>query len=140
MYPQAEIPVTQISLLQGLDAGKHVTMGKALSLLKERNILIVGSGFSIHNMNLFSTNMENQDDPLNNEFQEWLIHINTQIEDPEERASLLTKWEEAPGARYCHPREEHLLPLHVCAGISDKKAELIFDDFILGKRSVAFKF
>jgi aromatic ring-opening dioxygenase catalytic subunit (LigB family) len=50
----------------------------------------------------------------------------------------LTEWEKAPSARYCHPREEHLMPLQVCAGMADKPAKLIFDDRILGKRSVAF--
>jgi hypothetical protein len=43
-----------------------------------------------------------------------------------------------PAARYCHPREEHLLPLHVCVGMADKIGRLIFDDYILGKRSIAF--
>jgi hypothetical protein len=38
----------------------------------------------------------------------------------------------------CQPREEHLLPLHVCAGMAKKSATLIFDDDILGKRAVAF--
>ena len=47
-------------------------------------------------------------------------------------------WEEAPSARYCHPREEHLLPLHVCVGMADGPGVTIFDDYILGKRSVAF--
>ena len=46
-------------------------------------------------------------------------------------------WEKAPSARYCHPREEHLLPLHVCLGLGDSQAQVIFDDYILGKRAVA---
>ena len=55
-----------------------------------------------------------------------------------ERERRLVEWEKAPSARYCHPREEHLLPLHVCQGMADMPAKLIFDDQILGKRSVAF--
>jgi len=50
----------------------------------------------------------------------------------------LTLWEEAPSARYCHPREEHLLPLHVCMGMADGPGVTVFDDYIAGKRSVAF--
>jgi 4,5-DOPA dioxygenase extradiol len=50
----------------------------------------------------------------------------------------LIEWEKAPSARYCHPREEHLLPVHVCLGMAGKSAEVVFDDQILGKRSVAF--
>jgi 4,5-DOPA dioxygenase extradiol len=41
-------------------------------------------------------------------------------------------------ARYCHPREEHLPPLHVCAGMAGKAASVIFNDLIFGKRAVAF--
>ncbi len=55
-----------------------------------------------------------------------------------EREQRLIEWEKAPFARYCHPREEHLLPLHVCSGMVDKPAKVAFDDRILGKRSLAF--
>jgi aromatic ring-opening dioxygenase catalytic subunit (LigB family) len=50
----------------------------------------------------------------------------------------LINWAQAPSARYCHPREEHLLPLHVCMGMAGQPGKLVFDDFIVGKRSVAF--
>ena len=56
----------------------------------------------------------------------------------QERERRLAEWEAAPGARYAQPREEHLLPLHVCAGMAQRPAELVFDDHIVGKRSVAF--
>jgi aromatic ring-opening dioxygenase catalytic subunit (LigB family) len=55
-----------------------------------------------------------------------------------DREQRLIEWQKAPSARYCHPREEHLLPVHVCTGMANKPASLIFDDLILGKRSVAF--
>jgi aromatic ring-opening dioxygenase catalytic subunit (LigB family) len=54
------------------------------------------------------------------------------------REERLIDWQQAPSARYCHPREEHLLPVLVCVGMADKPASLIFDDLILGKRSVGF--
>ncbi len=41
---------------------------------------------------------------------------------PEERLGLLSNWEKAPAARDCHPREEHLLPLHVVAGAAQGHA------------------
>jgi len=50
----------------------------------------------------------------------------------------LLNWAQAPHARYCHPREEHLLPLLVCAGLAQSPAQVLFDDTILGKRGVAF--
>lgn len=58
--------------------------------------------------------------------------------DQSERERRLVDWERAPSARYCHPREEHLLPLHVCIGMVEKPAKVIFDEQIMGKRSLAF--
>ncbi len=72
------------------------------------------------------------------QFQDWLIETCTAPLEKIDRESRLLEWERAPSARYCHPREEHLLPLHVCAGMAGTPAELVFDDRILGKRGVAF--
>ena len=54
MYPQADIPCLQLSLLRGLSAEAHIALGKALRGLKGMNILVIGSGFSFHNMRAFS--------------------------------------------------------------------------------------
>jgi aromatic ring-opening dioxygenase catalytic subunit (LigB family) len=77
-------------------------------------------------------------DSRNDAFQDWLIHVCTATDSQNEREQQLVSWEQAPHARYCHPREEHLLPLHVCAGLAGEPATQVFDDYILGKRSVAF--
>ena len=55
-----------------------------------------------------------------------------------EREGRLIGWAQAPSARYCHPREEHLLPLHVCVGMAGAAGAVVSDDQILGKREVAF--
>ena len=138
MYPDAGIPVTQISLMAGLDPSRHLDMGAALRPLLERDILIIGSGFSFHNIRRFSVDGSVVADEANDAFQDWLIGVCTETDDPERRAAALRRWADAPNARYCHPREEHLLPLHICAGIAEGKAEVLFDDLIVGKRSVAF--
>ena len=138
MYPDGEIPVTQLSLKRGLEPDKHIILGKALKSLFNRNILVIGSGFSFHNLRAFTMSSDEQEDAQNNDFQDWLIHACTQT-DEEQCFYKLENWTDAPGARYCHPREEHLLPLHVCAGLAGSKAEVIFDDYIAGKRSVAFR-
>jgi 4,5-DOPA dioxygenase extradiol len=138
MYPQADIPTTQLSLIRGLDAETHVRLGKALGVLRSENILVIGSGFSFHNMSAFSWQSLDAPDPANDAFQNWLIETCTGSLPETEREMRLVKWEKAPSARYCHPREEHLLPLHVCQGMASKPAELIFDDKILGKRSLGF--
>ena len=138
MYPQADIPCLQLSLLRGLNPRAHIALGKALSALRNENILVIGSGFSFHNMQAFSWQGIGTSDPANEAFQNWLIEICTGSIPQYEREQRLIEWEKAPSALYCHPREEHLLPLHVCLGMADKPAKLIFDDQILGKRSVAF--
>jgi 4,5-DOPA dioxygenase extradiol len=138
MYPEADIPCLQLSLIRGLNPAAHIALGKALRALKNENILVVGSGFSFHNMRAFAWQGIGAPDPANDLFQNWLIEACTGPISQSEREQRLIAWEQAPSARYCHPREEHLLPLHVCFGIADKPAKLIFDDQILGKRSVAF--
>ncbi len=138
MYPQADIPSLQLSLLRGLDPQAHIALGQALRGLLDENILVIGSGFSFHNMGAFSWQGDGAADPANEAFQDWLIETCTASMPQSEREKRLVEWERAPSARYCHPREEHLLPLHVCAGMAGKAGQVIFDDQILGKRGVAF--
>ena len=138
MYPQANTPSLQLSLLRGLNPAAHVALGKALRELIHENILVIGSGFSFHNMNAFSWEGINEPDPANDAFQNWLIEVCTSPIPQPERETRLIDWEKAPSARYCHPREEHLLPLHVCIGMADKPARVVFDDHIMGKRGVGF--
>ncbi|MCG6892383.1 MAG: dioxygenase [Desulfobacteraceae bacterium] len=138
MYPQADIPALQLSLLRGLDPTAHLSLGKALRPLLQEKILVIGSGFSFHNMRAFSWQGGNAPDPANDDFQNWLVETCTGPLTEPEREQRLIHWQKAPSARYCHPREEHLLPLHVCAGMADRGGTVIFDDYILGKRGVAF--
>lgn len=138
MYSQADIPMLQMSLLNSLDAAAHIALGKALRGLLPENILVVGSGFSFHNLYAFPFGRTPAPDPANEAFQNWLIETCAGSLSSLEREQRLVNWEKAPSARYCHPREEHLLPLHVCAGMAGWLAEVVFDDQILGKRSVGF--
>jgi len=138
MYPEATIPCVQVSLVKGLDPGEHVRIGKALSSLRAANILTIGSGFSFHNMQAFSFSNAIQVDDRNDSFDQWLRDT---CSDPDlaadVRARRLIEWEQAEHARYCHPREEHLLPLHVCYGMAGTAASVVFNDVILGKRATA---
>lgn len=138
MYPDADIPVLQISLHHNLQPLTHLKIGQALRPLLAKNILFIGSGFSYHNLMRFDFSVRIKDDPLNNEFQDNLIDICSKDKDEADRWRQLVNWQEIPGARYCHPREEHLLPLMVCVGLSAAQAEKVFDDYILGKRATAF--
>ena len=138
MYPTADIPILQISLLSSLDSNEHILLGKALRPLLDRNILFIGSGFSFHNLRAFRFNSNKEEDPLNDAFQDFLKSSLCSDISEKDRNNQLIYWEDAPNARYCHPREEHLLPLHICYGLAGNRAQCIFDDDIAGKRALAF--
>jgi aromatic ring-opening dioxygenase catalytic subunit (LigB family) len=138
MYPDAHIPCVQLSLVHGLDPETHIQLGRALSPLRTQNVLVLGSGFSFHNIRAFFSSSPSTPDSKNSAFQQWLIDTCTSGKiSSMEREKQLIGWQTAPFARYCHPREEHLLPLHVCSGLGGSVAKLAFDGEILGKRSVA---
>ena len=139
MYPEADIPCVQLSLVRGLDPAKHIQMGKALSDLLDENVLVIGSGFSFHNMRAFFTPDTDETRGMNDAFSNWLIDICFSRDIGEdERTGRLEAWEKAPFARYCHPREEHLLPLHVCYGVANRACCEYFTLEIFGKKANIF--
>lgn len=134
MYPRADIPCVQLSLLDSLDPQQHLEMGCALRALRQENILFIGSGFSFHNMQQFFRPATAEARALNLAFDGWLQETCRDVA-PEEAWRRLTQWEAAPGARFCHPREEHLLPLHVCYGLAGEPCAEVLDLEILGKQA-----
>lgn len=139
MFPDAATPCVQLSLLNNLSAAAHIAIGKALAELRQENVLIIGSGFSFHNLRAFFSQTADAPDPKNEAFEHWLIDTCTNPErSVQERETRLIHWNQAPFSRYCHPREEHLLPLHVCFGLSHSKAKLVFEDKVAGKKTSAF--
>jgi aromatic ring-opening dioxygenase catalytic subunit (LigB family) len=139
MFPAANIPCIQLSLVSGLEPAAHLGIGRALSGLRTQNVLVLGSGFSFHNMQAFFSSQD-ASDPRNEAFHDWLGETCTNRSlTREEREQRLTGWEAAPHARYCHPREEHLLPLHVCCGLAGTPASIAFEGEVLGKRALALR-
>ena len=139
MFPDAKIPCVQLSLVNTLDPKTHINIGKALASLRDENILIIGSGFSFHNLKAFFSQSANEPDLKNESFEKWLIDACTNDNiSTNDRETMLNEWDKAPFARYCHPREEHFLPLHVCYGMSGSIAKLVFSDKVIGKKASAF--
>ena len=139
MYPEADIPCIQLSLVSSLDAGTHLAIGRALQALDYGNLLVIGSGFSFHNMRAFFATQTPEIQARNEAFEHWLEET---CGDPNmsesEREEHLVHWEQAPHARFCHPREEHLLPLHVCYGLANKPCDAHSSVAVLGKESGFF--
>jgi aromatic ring-opening dioxygenase catalytic subunit (LigB family) len=139
MYPDATIPCIQLSLVNTLDASTHLAIGRALQALDYDNLLVLGSGFSFHNMRAFFAAPTPEIQARNLAFEDWLKQTcgDTSLSESE-RAKRLADWEQAPHARFCHPREEHLLPLHVCYGLANKASDRHIAATILGKQSGMF--
>lgn len=135
-FPDAQIPTVAISLHPSLDPAMHLDIGLALAGLRSRNILIIGSGMSFHDV---AALMGRKSAEGSGAFDNWLT--SAVLASPEERDRLLTDWLDAPSARLCHPREEHLLPLHVVAGAAGQDAGATdYKDSVLGASVSAFRF
>lgn len=139
MYPDADVPCVQLSLIDNLNPAAHIRMGRALTALRKESVLIIGSGFSFHNLKAFFSPKTNELQTLNDSFQQWLVDTCSNREISEaEREQRLVNWQKAPAARICHPREEHLLPLHVCYGATGSAAKQAFRFEIMGINASAF--
>ena len=112
MYPDADVPIVLLSLKSSYDAAEHIRVGQAVASLRDEGILIIGSGLSYHNMRGFG---RAESKPISYAFEGYLNEAVSQG-DPKLRNAMLVDWQNAPGARLAHPREDHLLPLMVAAG------------------------
>ncbi|HTK34496.1 MAG TPA: class III extradiol ring-cleavage dioxygenase [Caulobacteraceae bacterium] len=135
IYPDADVPVLQLSLREGLDPAEHLAMGRALAPLRDEGVLIVGSGMSYHNLRQMFSGQGNE---AANAFDDWLGET---VADAARRDAGLVRWREAPGGRESHPREEHLLPLMVAAGAAaGEPAVRDFNERLRGKGLSGFRF
>lgn len=112
MYPEADIPLVQLSLQANLDPAEHVKVGQLIAPLRDEGVLIIGSGFSFHDTRKI---MSGAGAEASAEFDGWLAKTLVDSS-PDERRQRLLKWAAAPSARAAHPREDHLIPLMVAVG------------------------
>lgn len=114
MYPEANIPVTQLSVQPGRDAAWHFRLGRALQPLRAQNVLLLASGSLTHNLRDFDSSAFAADraEPYVKAFQEWMFQALATGD-----SAGLADWErQAPAALRAHPSPEHLLPLFVACG------------------------
>jgi aromatic ring-opening dioxygenase catalytic subunit (LigB family) len=117
MYPDANVPVVQLSLCAGLNPAEHLALGRALAPLRDDGVLIVGSGLSYHNLRALGPAGKAPSAAFDQWLQDTLVAAS-----PVERSIQLVNWEKAPAARHAHPREEHLIPLMVAVGAAENEA------------------
>ncbi len=138
MFPQADVPVLQLSLRHGYDPAQHLAAGRALAPLRDEGVLILGSGLSWHNLRRFGPAARD----ASAAFDRWLDETLVQVT-PAERIARLLQWQHAPAAREAHPREDHLLPLMVAVGAAgDEQGTRIYheDAFQGGVAVSSFRF
>ncbi len=134
MYPDADVPVLQVSM-PTLDPAGLYEIGRKLKPLRDEGVLIVGSGFFTHNLRALSPDGRVQ--PVMAEFDHWGQETLARGD----LDALLDFQHQAPAARQAHPRTEHFAPLFVTLGASDgdvASARTVIDGFWLGlaKRSI----
>lgn len=136
LYPAADVPTAQLSLKAGLDPAEHLALGRALQPLRDEGVFILGSGMTFHDLGTF---FDPRAHGVSAAFDAWLQAAVTA--EPAARDEALRTWTSAPMARRAHPREEHLLPLHVVAGAAgEDRGGLSWSGTNLGHRLSGFHF
>ncbi|KAH8510910.1 hypothetical protein POPTR_004G135200v4 [Populus trichocarpa] len=138
MYPEADIPVCQLSVQSDRDGTYHYNMGKALAPLKEEGILVMGSGATTHNLGAMH--------PEGTPVPSWASQFDTWLKN----ALLEGRYEDvnhydsrAPYGKKAHPWPDHFYPLHVAMGAAGEnaKAKLLHHSWGNGTLSYAsYKF
>lgn len=135
MYPEADIPVVQLSVQTDRDAAHHFRLGKALRPLKDDGVLIVGSGATTHNLRVMNSKAGDSADPWAEQFVSWIgdALAEGRYDDVNEYVR------KAPYAKMAHPWPDHFYPLHVAMGAAGEgsRGELIHDSWTHGTLSYA---
>ena len=129
LYPDADVPVAQISVQPSLDAGHHLRVGTALAPLTADGILLLGSGHLTHNLRDWIADTrrrgamsvdEREPESYVSEFRQW---VDRTLRGDDHAA--LARWAElAPHAARAHPTPEHFLPLMIAVGAAGRGARV----------------
>ena len=113
MYPQANVPVTQLSLVRDADPATHFELGRALAPLRDEGVLIVGSGAITHNFAWLDWRADTGHAPLPKAkiFADWVANRLATYD-----IAALLAYRSAPNGADSHPSEDHFLPLFVALG------------------------
>ncbi len=133
MYPEADIPIVQLSVQPGLSPARHLAMGRALAPLRDEGVLLLASGSATHNLrDVRWVSPETPPPAYVAAFNAWLARevLAGQTE------ALVEYLDQAPSARENHPSPEHYLPLLVACGMGGR-ARLLHDGYTFGVLSMA---
>jgi 4,5-DOPA dioxygenase extradiol len=137
MYPEADIPVIQLSVQTELDPQHHLNLGRALRPLREKGALIMGSGGATHNLpDIQKYKVDSEPPDYAVAFDVWLKEVITKGK----QEALIDYQQEGPSASRNHPYPaEHFLPLFVPLGAASggAKGRLLHQVFMYGVLSMA---
>lgn len=137
MYPEADIPVVQVSVNPFLKKEEQINIGKAIKELSKEDILIIGSGSTVHNLATVDWNATKPKEWAV-QFDDWLVEkvLENDVDALKDYQSL------APNARYAIPREEHIVPMFIALGSGSlEKPKLLHRSYVYGTLSyIGFEF
>ncbi|PEE38718.1 DODA-type extradiol aromatic ring-opening family dioxygenase [Bacillus pseudomycoides] len=136
MYPKADIPVVQISVNPFLPAKEQYEIGQAIQGLGQKDILVIGSGVTVHNLRVLKWD-QTTPERWAVEFDDWIINHMQNTD-----KNSLFNWETAaPHARLAVPRAEHFVPLFIAMGSGNAEGKVIHRSYELGTLSyLCFQF
>lgn len=144
IHPKADIPIVQMSLLPtSAGPAKHFAMGRALSVLRDRNIAILGSGFAtFHNLRVMFSSGMLQSSEFKKKNRHWSDSVTEAVleEDVVVRGKKLENYRDWDKESLMHPRggEEHFWPLVVCAGAAGNEKAKTWKDAFSGLEMVGY--
>lgn len=118
LYPQADIPVLQVSVQPSLGPEHQFAMGRALAPLREQGVLLIGSGSITHNLHDWRNYAQGKEAPYVRPFIGWM----EQKLEADDLPALFDYRRQAPFAVQAHPTDEHLLPLYFAMGAAGSDA------------------
>jgi 4,5-DOPA dioxygenase extradiol len=120
MYPEADIPVVQLSLNMSLSPGEHFELAHQLKFIREQNVLVIGSGNIVHNLGTVSASGEPYP---------WALRFDQMIKEKVLTRDLLTLFNYkklGEDAQLSVPSPEHFLPLFYVLGMANLESEINF--------------
>ena len=118
MYPEADVPVIQLSINHTFTMSDHFDLARLLAPLRRDGVLIFGTGNVTHNLRDLMQRMQREDFST----PEWALQFDNAVEQAattRDRKTLLELWPNAPGARQAHPSPDHFFPILYTAAVAD---------------------
>jgi 4,5-DOPA dioxygenase extradiol len=133
MYPEADVPVVQLSLDSRQPAPFHYELGRQLAPLREQGVLVLGSGDIVHNLRVMDFNRPDGYD--------WAVRFNDEVKKrirARDHAALVSSESLGPDARLAVPTPEHYLPLLYVLALQGERDEVAFfnDEMVMGSISM----